>query len=166
MTIDIVTQVRDTNQQLFSQLEAFDEIKLNKVPYMDSWTAAQVANHLVKSDRFLLQLLMGPTRETTRQTDAQVQQLADTFLNFDTRLKSPGMIIPDDRAFTKQEVLTDLKTARTNLLEAADEVDLALTTTIESPLRESTLLELLHFHLYHTKRHLHQLEKIKHAVSA
>jgi hypothetical protein len=166
MATDIVLQVQESNKQLFSLLDTFDEKKLNKVPYIDSWTAAQVANHLVKSDRFLLHLLTGPTRETNRSADANIQQLADTFLDFDTRLMSPIMIIPDERTFTKHEVLTDLKTARTNILDAAGKVDLGLTTTIESPLGESTMLEILHFHLYHTKRHLHQLEKIQLALSA
>ena len=166
MVTDIVTQVQDTNKLLFDLLDSFDENKLNKIPYRDSWTAAQVANHLVKSDRFLHYLFNGPTRKTERAADAHIQQLADIFLDFDTRLKSPGMIIPDDRPFTKNEVLTDLKTARTNLLDAAEKMDLGLITTLESPLGESTMLEILYFHLFHTKRHLHQLEKIQLALSA
>jgi hypothetical protein len=166
MANDIVTQVQDTNRKLFGMLDSFDEKKLNRVPFADSWTAAQVCNHLVKSDRFLHYLLTGPTRETKRPADEHVGQLGETFLNFEVRLKSPKMIVPDERTFTKAEVLSDLKTARTSIIDAANKVNLDLTTTVESPLGESTLLELLHFHLYHTKRHLHQLEKIYQAVSA
>jgi hypothetical protein len=166
MDTEIVKRVQDTNQKLFGLLDSFDEKKLNKVPYADSWTAAQVGNHLVKSDRFIHYVLTGPTRETKRPVDEHVGQLSETFLNFDVRLKSPGMIIPDERTFTKTEVLNDLKTARNKILDAASKVNLNLTTTIDSPLGESTLLELLHFHLFHTQRHLHQLEKIRAAISA
>jgi len=160
-----VKQIRGTNEKLFAILDSFDESHLNTVPYANSWTAAQVGNHLTKSDRFITQLVSGPTVSTERAADEYVKQLADTFLNFDEKLVAPEMIIPDEKTFTKAEVLTDIKSTRSNLLNVANSVDLTRTTSLKSPFGKSTLLELLHFHLYHTKRHIHQLEKIRAAVS-
>jgi len=164
MSENIASQINETNQNLFAQLDSFDEQMLNKVPYADSWTAAQVANHLTKSDRFINQLLNGPTRSTSRPPDQYIKKLSDIFLNFESKMKSPDMIVPDDRIFGKPELVNDIKSIRAQVLESASKVDLALTTTVDSPLGESTLLEILHFHLYHTKRHLHQLKKIQAAL--
>jgi hypothetical protein len=161
MDANLTTQILETNGHLFHILESFDEQAINQLPVPGSWTVAQVANHLQKSDRFISYLLHAPTKDTQRPADEYVKQLKDTFLDFNTRMNSPEMIVPDAGPFDKESLLQELKSGRTAILAAAGQVDLARTTSVESPLGESTLLELLHFHLFHTQRHIHQLRRIR-----
>jgi DinB family protein len=165
MSISLLSEITKTNADLFVLIDSFDENELNQVPFENSWTAGQVANHLKKSDSFIHYLLTAPTRETQRPADQNVGQLRDVFLNFDKKLDAPDMIAPDTRNFTREEALGSLKDIRSKILEDAANTDLTLTTTVKSPLGAATLLEMLHFHLFHTQRHIHQLEKIR-AVTA
>ena len=164
MSEEIVQQIAGVNEDLFKLLDSFDDSELNMVPYPDSWTPGQVADHLTKSDRLLFGLLSGPTRSTSRAPDANIQMLSDTFLNFETKMKSPEVIIPDQKVFTKTEVLDEIRSIRSEIVSIAGKNDLSKTTTLSSPLGESTLLEILHFHSYHTQRHIHQLEKMRSAM--
>jgi hypothetical protein len=50
MTKDIVQQLEKTTNEMLQLVSSFNEEEMNSVPFKDSWTAAQVADHITKSN--------------------------------------------------------------------------------------------------------------------
>jgi hypothetical protein len=77
-------------------------------------------------------------------------------------MKSPGIVLPTDTPLHKDEVLTRIKAAAAVLHDCVNNLDLTLTCLgFELPrMGPLTRWEWLHFILFHTERHVRQLEKI------
>ena len=91
--------------------------------------------------------------------------LSKFFLDFTTKLKSPDFILPGKKFYDKEVLIESLSQVTKKLFDLSKNLDLASTATaFPFPgLGELTRLEIFHFIISHTKRHLHQLQKIKEA---
>ena len=98
-----------TLAELLEVISSFDQEQFNIAPSEESWTPGQVAQHLVLSIAGFVQLLKGPTEETTRRPDEHFERIKSIFLNFSVKLKSPGFIIPEKKEYRKGELLHMLK---------------------------------------------------------
>jgi hypothetical protein len=161
---ELLDQLEDVNTQLFDILSSLDERQLNTAPAKNSWSAAQVGEHLFQSDAWMLRTLHGPTKKTERPADAGVPELKKQFLDFTVKLQSPKEIIPPDITYNKATVLDHLKETRSKMNEAVVTLDLSA-TCFDPVFQEVTRLEVFHFVIYHTRRHIHQLQKIISAVT-
>lgn len=133
--------------------------EINTVPIPGSWTAAQVTEHLCKSDNAMIQALNGPVQPTTRPADAGVNNLRAIFLDFSTKLPSPEFIIPDAGTHDKDDLLSFFRAGREQIGKAINTLD--LTATCHLPIfGEPTRLELIAFVIFHTQRHTNQVRKI------
>ncbi len=156
---NIRQQLVETNQKFRDIFSSIDEHKINKVPFRDSWTPAQVAQHVLKSEYGMLQVLQAPAKEANRDTYAIVPQLKHIFLDFTTKLKSPEMVIPEQKDFDKAELLQQLNDVSAKLNDIIPKLnDCELVTSL--PTGDLTKGEIVHFLLYHTKRHIHQMEHV------
>jgi hypothetical protein len=78
-------------------------------------------------------------------------------------MKSPEFFIPEEEICTRQTSVEELTQSFEKLKEHSNKAK--LDDLVEGlPFGPTTKLELLHFVLYHTERHLHQLKKIAEAV--
>src|SRR5688572_27226011 len=71
-------------------ITAFDRFtaeQINVVPFEDSWTAGQVAEHIIKATGGLPD---NKTQHADRPADAKVRDIEAVFLNFDIKMKSAG----------------------------------------------------------------------------
>jgi len=143
-------------------LESFDGDRINKIPSRGGWSAAQVAEHVHKSDQGMIYLLSGPSRKDARQPDLHAENIRNLFLDFDTKLNSPDFIIPENKFYVKESLLSAFDADRKRMNEKLLHSDLTETcTAFPFPgTGELTRLEILTFILAHTRRHIHQLEKI------
>ena len=74
-------------------------------------------------------------------------------------MNSPEFIVPEAGPYDKQVAIDDLNNAFQQLKENAEAADTGV--MVEGlPFGPVTKLELIHFTLFHTQRHLHQMEKI------
>ena len=146
--------------QYTSILMTMDERELNKVPYTGSWTAAQVIQHIGKANHS--GFLSAPGQKAHRDIGEQIPMLEREFLNFDIKMYSPDFLIPANRTYTKQETLEIIQIGVQSLAENLPKGDLTL--ILETPLGIVTKLELVNFIVFHSKRHLHQLDKIQIAL--
>lgn len=155
-------------KELFTLLGTFNPAEMNVSIPANSWSAAQVAEHLFKTDTSMLRILTGPATSTNRPPDMKVANLKAAFLNFDVKMESPRFARPLRKIYDKETLLNSLTGTRSGLREVISTQDLSATcTTIEVPaMGDSTRLELLHFVLYHTQRHNHQLRKIFRQVTS
>ena len=144
-------------------LSAIPDGRLNIVPRSGSWTPGQLARHVILSASGFLQVLNGPSRPTDRPYDAGVEKLRATFLDFSTKMKSPDFVVPKAMDYDKARLLDSLETIKSGLPPVFDTLDLTETcTAFELPRTDYlTRWEALHFVLYHTQRHLHQLRKME-----
>jgi hypothetical protein len=144
-------------------LSAIPNDRLNIVPHPGSWTPGQLARHVILSASGFLQVLNGPSRPTERPYDAGVEKLRATFLDFSTKMKSPEFVVPKAVDYDKARLLDSLETIRYGLSSVINNLDLTQTCTAFELPRTGYLTrwEALHFILYHTQRHLHQLRQME-----
>ena len=158
-TKEIFAPIEEQVSEFIHILSSQSESILNTVPFAESWTMAQVADHVTKSTSSIAKALNMEATPTERDPGERIQELKKTFLNFEIRFRSPDFILPAQDSYEKEAVLEKLKTAFDQLRERADHVNLS--GLIKHPaFGDVTKLELLYFVLYHTKRHLRQAKNI------
>ena len=148
-----------TTSEFFRSVSLFDENEINKIPFEGSWTGAQVAEHVTRSNRGITKELQKEGKACDREPDAGVDQIKSIFLNFTKKLKSPEFILPTKSVYEKERLIADLKKSIERLKVEGKRQDLF--KEIHHPIfGNTTKLELLHFVVYHTQRHIHQLKNI------
>ena len=167
MNNELLVEFDAGTKELLLLIDSFTTAQINNIPYTDSWTAAQVAEHIHKSDSTLLKSMTGPVQPTTRRPDEHVQDIRNAFLDFTTKMNSPGEIVPDNKAYDKQSLLDNLHDSRKQIRSVIENADLSATCLYVEvkALGSPTRLELVHFVNVHTKRHIHQLKKIFQALN-
>jgi hypothetical protein len=102
--------------------------------------------------------MQGKTAE--RKPDQRVKELKDTFLNYELKMKSPPFIVPEPGPYKKDAVIEALRKSNAIVKENMDKADPNEIIDLPAAFGEITKLELFHFVLYHTTRHVHQLKNI------
>ncbi|HYF01933.1 MAG TPA: DinB family protein [Patescibacteria group bacterium] len=158
---EVLAEIVKTQDRLIQAISAFKNEQVNLVPFEGSWTAAQVADHLLKSSG-LVEILRGNVEETHRSPDEKIATLKAIFLDFTRTMESPEFIIPTDKPLEKEFLLQSFKTRFSTIINAAETLDLSPTCLdFELPgIGKFTRLEWLYFFAYHFQRHTHQLENI------
>lgn len=160
---ELLTEVDTTAKQLLNLVRTVEENKFNIVPYEGSWTAGQLIRHVSKSTAGIAKALSRKGELAQRNAGEKISLLRDTFMNFSTRLQAPDFIIPEEKIYNKEVSIEELENAFEQFNANANSAD--VNEIIEGlPMGTVTKLELIHFIIYHTKRHLHQLEKISKAL--
>ncbi|HYC30345.1 MAG TPA: DinB family protein, partial [Chitinophagaceae bacterium] len=160
-------ELETTFKELQQILSSLTEEQLNKVPFPGSWTAGQVGDHLLKSYG-VAETLNGRSAKAERPYDEKVEQIKSVFLNFDLKLQSPDFIIPTNDHVNKDELLQNISEKTTIILQAVqtkDPTEICLDFGVPV-LGNLTRLEWACFVYCHTQRHINQLKKINHYLSA
>ena len=152
-------EIENTFNGFYNSLSAFDNEQLNRVPFEGSWTAGQVAEHIIKSVGGLPD---NHTKGCERPYDEKVQAVKKLFLDFSIKFKSPDFIIPEQTAHDRNTLLKTIKEIQTHLSEVANNSDLtALCLDFELPtFGYLTRYEWINFFVFHTQRHTRQLKHI------
>lgn len=154
--------------ELIQTFSSFSQELIDKLPFEGSWTAGEVAEHITKSIIDLPQLFAHKTVPTTdRKIDAKVAAIRDLFLDFSTKMKSPDLILPQEKYHDKQKMLATFDQIKTQTINAASAMDLSLTCLLaEFPgMGFLTVYEWLNFAIVHTKRHTNQMKGIAKALN-
>lgn len=160
LNIDALNKTIDITTSCFLEMvEAFSQEDINRIPFENNWTAAQVAEHVTRSNIGIIKSLRQPGKAASRPVDEGVQRLRDLFLNFEKKLQSPQFILPTRDIYDREWVISHLRNSILELKAMAAEVNHY--EAIDHPIfGEITKYELLHFVIYHTQRHIHQLTNI------
>jgi hypothetical protein len=152
---ELFKSLDNTTSELVQVVSPFSETQINTIPFKGSWTAAQVAEHVTRSNTGIIKSLMTEGKLTGRGPGERVKELKKQFLNFGEKLQSPKFILPTQDIYQKEKVIADLKKSIEQLREISKTVDLS--EALNHPIfGDITRLELLHFVVYHTQRHIHQ----------
>jgi len=156
---EILVAIDEAISGLTGLMSSLDESKVNTIPYKDSWTPGQLFNHVTKSINGMAKAMLKESKPAERDPGERIAGLRKAFLDFSSKMKSPDFIIPDEGPYEKQAVIDELISSFELLKENTNKAN--LNELLQGlPLGEITKLELLHFVLYHTQRHLHQMGKI------
>lgn len=163
MATTILAELTTAKDAFLKTLALFTQDNFNTVPFEGSWTAGQVAQHIFKSIDGVPYLITGGSKPTRRDPAQNVPGLRQMFLDFETKMKSPHFILPDDSPKDLQQFVQALKEKFDAIIKNSTGAYLALTITeFEFPgMGKVTRLELLNFISVHTQRHTHQLKEIK-----
>ena len=159
LNTELFSSLDNVLSELLTIIESLSESTLNTVPFRDSWTPAQLAAHVTKSNSSIVQALKMDAQPAKRDPGERVLELKKTFLDFTTKFQSPDFILPTQTVYEKEFLVGKMKRSIEQLRKTGNEANLS--DIISLPIfGEITKLELLYFVLYHTKRHLHQLKNI------
>ena len=159
----LIEILEGTARQLMEKVQGFDEVEINVIPFKNSWTAAQVAEHLTKSNNSIAKAMLLNGTTINRHYGARVEELKKIFLDFDSKLKSPDFILPSQNIYEKEVVFNNLKWSVDKLLEVSRESEL-FEMINHRAFGDITKFEILYFVHFHTLRHIHQLDQIYEAV--
>jgi hypothetical protein len=138
---------------------------INTVPFKDSWTPAQLTVHVTKSNSAIAQGLNMEGKPAERNIDEGVPKLKKMFLDFDIKYKSPQFIVPEQGEYNKEQIIEALQKSIDRLKHTREKIDLSNVISLP-PFGEVTKFEILHFVLYHTTRHIHQLKNMIHVLNS
>ena len=159
----LLEAIKAAGADLRDQLSGLGADRINTVPFEGSWTAAQLADHVSKATAGLAATMAMEGEPTDRQPDERVDALKTTFLDFSLKMQSPDFIKPGPGPYQKEEILAALDNAFGTVGAVDANADMSVVLN-GLPMGPITKLELLHFVLYHTLRHNHQLENIRLAL--
>ncbi len=162
MAKEVVTAFEECSKKLQSIIERFDSADINKIPFEGSWTAGQLAEHVIKSQNIFPGLMTGKTVETMRPVEEKREMIEKIFLDFSNKMKSPDFIIPSAEPHDKEILVKEIREKREENIAALTRNDLTRTLpAFELPaIGTLTGREWGWFITYHTQRHIHQLENI------
>ncbi len=154
--------IADIEQTINWLTKVIDTETYNQVPFEGSWTAGQVVEHIIVVGNGFDYLLNGPSEQTSRPIDIHVERIKTMFLNFDEKAIAAPHVTPAITDYNMQGHLAKLEDVKTSIIKAIDTLDLKATCmAFEIPtFGHFTRLEAVYFFLFHTKRHVHQLENM------
>ena len=160
---EIITAINDAVSELIDLMSSVENDKINMVPYEGSWTASQLLRHVTKSISGMAKAMDMDAKQTDRNPGERIEQLKTVFLDFSKKMKSPEFITPEEGTYEKQPTIDELNKSFNHLKENTNKAN--LNELVEGlPLGPVTRLEIIHFTLFHTQRHLHQMKNICNAL--
>ncbi|WP_138475279.1 DinB family protein [Dyadobacter bucti] len=161
-TREILEELEQTTNDFSRVLGSFTPAQINIIPFENSWTAGQVAEHILMSETGLPGVLLEKTKPAERPKDEKVPEIEAVFLDFTTKLQAPEFIIPGNGPHDKNQLLMSFQKERSEILMITSAEDLTqLCTSFPFPeIGELTRWEWVSFVICHSKRHIFQLQNI------
>jgi hypothetical protein len=158
-TNKILSVTSDTVSAISNLMAAVDEERINTIPFDGSWTAPQLLRHVSKSMQGMAKAMQMEAKPANRNPEERIEGLKNVFLDFSRKLTQPDFLIPENQVYKKQPAIDELKKSFNEFKANASRAN--LNELVEGlPLGPITKLEIIHFVLYHTQRHLHQMKNI------
>jgi hypothetical protein len=162
---EILAATGNAISQLADLMLSVDENKINTVPYEGSWTAPQLLTHVTGSINGMANAMCMDAKPAERDPGARIEELKKIFLDVSNKFKSPEFIVPEEGIYERQPTIDKLNKSFEQLKSNANSAN--LNDLIEGlPLGPITKLEIIHFTLFHTERHLQQMKKICDALKS
>ncbi|WP_236979166.1 DinB family protein [Membranihabitans maritimus] len=155
-----LNEFHKTTATLLQLLLSLSEEQLNFQP-KNGWSAGQFGEHLCKSYAFV-ETLEGKTKKTERPIDQKMEPIKILFSDTSIQMEAPSAILPSSGKIVKNDLIQCLKDRIEQIKQVIQTKDLSLTCTDFSipEYGEFTRFEWIWFNIYHTQRHIYQLENM------
>ena len=158
-TKELFEKIEETAAAYIEQINSLDNDAMNKIPFENSWNVGQLFEHVTKSNKGVASLMLKPFPLTERGPEEFVEKLRSIFLSIENRFDAPDFIVPGNGPFDKEKISAELDSSFKQFIKNASQANLNEQTE-GMPFGPATKLEVVHFVLYHSQRHLRQLQKI------
>ncbi|WP_276167362.1 DinB family protein [Zobellia alginiliquefaciens] len=157
---DTVKEFQKVTSNMLKVLVPLSETQLN-YRIKQRWSAGQIGEHIFKSYASV-QTLNGNTKKTVRPIDQKLEPIKILFLDTSIKMDSPKAILPSEERIVKKDLIKGLEERIEQIKEVIVNSDLSVTCMDYAipEYGEFTRFEWIWFNIYHTQRHLHQLENI------
>lgn len=165
-TSQLLAEFDLSSQNLIQTLKGFSDEQWNIRPSDNTWSAAQVAHHLLVIEDNINRCFKGKTTPSPRSGDAIIKRMEQFLENRTRTYSAPDYTRPPDDPGSKQELIQKLEETRKQLAEHIinQELNVLCLDFKHFFFGELTGYEWIHFVMYHSNRHLIQLQNIKHAL--
>lgn len=140
-------------------LTAFSEKGLNLKPFRGSWTAAQLADHVILYNKAAASLFRQKGQTHAGNASEKMPELAAWLLDKASRSKAEATLLPARQLYGQVRLTDSVQQSFAMIGELALQHDLSECVRHET-WGWMTRLELLHLVLFHSMRHRRQLQHI------
>ena len=162
LTSSLQTDLQAVSEKLIRQLQRFTPDTFHKKPDPESWSAAEVGEHILIVNKNLGFVMQAGGIIPDRAPDKKLSAFKEVLLNRTIKIEAPENVKPVGAIQEQQEIIVGLQKQLQVLLQAIEEKELSeLCEAYPHPrLGRLTRLEWSYFIIYHTERHSQQLEDI------
>lgn len=158
----IIADLNKSTDELMENFSSFPEKYFTIKPSETGWSAAEIGEHLVMFEKFVVIFLNGETKSKERSSAERISTVHQAFQDLEKKYVAPATVIPSGKLTDKNEIISRLKSAREKIIEAIATHDLNLicATYRHFAFGELSKLEWIYFTIHHSERHLHQLKNL------
>ncbi|WP_028979310.1 DinB family protein [Sporocytophaga myxococcoides] len=163
---ELIEELNNSTNMLTNQISLFKDNEFNVKPEPNQWSAGDVAEHIYILESFINKVLKGTCIPAERNPEEKVLVVKNIFSNFDKKFNAPDPIAPSVNLKSIDRLLDDIRASRliTQQIVSANDLSLICKDFVHKGFGEMTRTEWVHFCIFHTDRHLHQMQKIKEKI--
>ncbi len=157
-------QLLENTDTFVGKIDEFTDSQFNIKPAPDSWSAADVLEHVYRSEFGVPRLFTGETEQLTdREPDALIPEMKKRFLESDAKMEASGVILPTEGEKSKTSLIEKFRSNRNKIAELLEELPPEeLCLKFKHPVfGYMTRMEWAHFSIVHSQRHIKQLDRIQ-----
>jgi uncharacterized damage-inducible protein DinB len=157
----ILAEWQQITERLTELIASFSPEAFNRKPVENGWSAAQVAEHLLKVELSTRHALKSETIPTNRPPDEKIPLIKNA-MESDTKRVAPELVKPADTWQEPQAIAEALQKQREQVKALINELDLTEACRLykHPSLGTLTRLEWVYFNIYHAERHLRQMQQL------
>ncbi len=134
----------------------FKQPQINIHAFENQWSAGEIVDHMILSDMDVIKILNGKFVETKDGASEKKAFLAAAFGNMKSKMVAAERLRPTHKNYSRYDLRADLTESRETLRKLISQSPSK--HSFEHPeLGQMTSVELLHYVIFHTKRHISQL---------
>lgn len=165
-TESLVEPLASNAEKVTGAISSFPADYFNEQPTPDQWSAGDIAEHLVKIDGYANRILIGSTEETNRDPQKKISTIQSAFEDQQTSYTAGGPIQPGEYDKSQKDITSQLKNIREQMINILNKYspDQLTETCLDfehALFGYMTRIEWVWYTIFHSNRHLHQLELLK-----
>lgn len=163
----ILTDLKQSTDSLLDLMAHFTVDTFNYKPSAEEWSAAQVAEHLLKVDVSSNKALQSETISTNRPPDQKIPLIKEA-MSATTKRLALERVQPSGETFIPDELAKQLKAEREKMEKSIQSAALteACVGYKHPALGTMTRLEWIYFNIHHAERHRRQMQRLLERVEA
>jgi len=163
---ELIEALEASTDLFIKEIRTFKENELNIKPEPNAWSAGDVAEHIVILESLINNILSGTCVPAERNPEEKVLLVKNAFSDFSRTFHAPEPIAPSVNSKTMDHLINVIRASRQNTVQiiAAQDPGSLCKDFVHRIFGEMTRSEWVHFCLFHTDRHIVQIQKIKEKI--
>lgn len=159
---EVIADLNENTGLMVAALAIIPAEKFNVSHENGGWSIAEVAEHLFLIEKAIHGVLKGPAKIVERNPAEKLALVEKAFSDIAAKYQSPPLFIPEKKETRQPEIIEKLGIERKRIIETIAALDLSQTcTAFKHPNFGSfTRFEWVYFDIYHSQRHIKQIENI------